>query len=154
MNNCPYEKCKNADDDKSDMKNITTLKIKKPDYKKAIELLNISSNGLNPIASDNLILFLNGRLAYKSKEQNSYLLELLQEETGLTYATFSSLFANTAKNGYLSKGCASTYFYGEILANGYLNTNKDAQLAKKAYKKANENCPEQSLYKMLSSGKI
>jgi len=154
ITNCPYDKCKKLNMGKNGKGPVSILKVKKPNYKKALELLIKSSNSGNAFASDKIVMFLSQRLPYKSKHQMDYMLKQLKKDTGLSYDDYIYIFKQAAQHGYISEGCASSYFAGELLSHGYLNTKIDKNLAKKAYKRAYMSCPNNNMYKILSKSKI
>lgn len=154
IKNCPYEKCKLEDLEKKQF-GVKTIEIKKPDLKKAIELLRISSNNGNALASDRLMKFLIGRIDYKSKIPSDYLLNQLKEETGLSYDNYKAIINKTWKEGIeTNKSCLSEYYAAEIVENGYLGNQVDTAFAKTHYQKASLICPEKNLFKVLSTGKV
>lgn len=139
INNCPYDKCRKDDTHKEDKLNITTIDIKQPNYKKAIELLTISSNNLNPKASDKLLDFLLKRLDYKSSTPDEYLLKQLKEEIGInSYDEYKKLIFQTLDNGIKAKACYSNYFYGEVYEYGYFGVGVDEKEAKRYYEMVGE----------------
>ncbi len=154
IKNCPYEKCKLEDLEKKQF-GVKTIEIKKPDYKKAIELLRISSKEGNALASDRLIKFLIGRIDYKSKIPSDYLLNQLKDETGLNYDNYKAIINKTWKEGIeTNKSCLSEFYAAEIVENGYLGNQIDSSFAKIHYQKASLICPEKNLFKVLATGKV
>jgi len=154
ISNCPYDKCKAADVDK-DSFGIKKIEIKKPNYQKGIELLLISSNNGNPLASDKLLKFLTKRLNYKSNKPNGYLLKLFTDETKLNYKEYVTIVNRAVLNSAeTKKSCFSEYLYGEINELGLLGNDKNISNALIHYKRANRICPDTNLYKMLSEGKV
>ncbi|MBW6487537.1 cytochrome b/b6 domain-containing protein [Sulfurimonas sp.] len=151
--NCPYDKCASEDTDKSSVA-IKTIDVKKPDYKKAIELLSISSANGNAIASDKLLDFLLKRTNYKSKKPNWYLVDLLKKDTSLSYEEYKSTVINVLQNGVkTNKACYSTYMMAEFYSNGYMGVHKSREEAIRQYDLASEICPENSFYKMMAVSK-
>lgn len=154
ITNCPYDKCKAADIDKKGF-GTKNLEIHKPDFKKAIELLSVSSSSGNALASNKLVQFLIKRVDYKSQVPDEYLVKQLKEETNLDYIEYKKLINKVIQNGITSnKSCVSEYYYGEILEYGILDNQKDLKKSQEHYKKAQEICPENNLYKMLANSKI
>lgn len=154
ITNCPYDKCKAADIDKKGF-GTKNLEIHKPDFKKAIELLSISSSSGNALASNKLVQFLIKRVDYKSQIPDEYLVKQLKEETNLDYIEYKKLINKVIQNGITSnKSCVSEYYYGEILEYGILDNQKDLKKSQEHYKKAQEICPDNNLYKMLANAKI
>lgn len=154
ITNCPYDKCKAADIDKKGF-GTKNLEIHKPDFKKAIELLYISSSSGNALASNKLVQFLIKRIDYKSQIPDEYLVKQLKEETNLDYIEYKKLINKAIQNGITSnKSCVSEYYFGEILEYGILDNQKDIKKSQEHYKKAQEICPENNLYKMLANSKI
>jgi len=154
ISNCPYDKCKILNMGKKGKGPVSILLVKKPNYKKALMLLQKSSNAGNAYASDQIILFLSRRLPYKTKHQMEYMLNQLKKDTGLSYDDYVRIFKNAARNGYFNGGCSSSYFAGEMLSYGYLYTKIDKKMAKQAYKQAYHSCPNNNMYKMLSGTKM
>lgn len=154
ITNCPYDKCKAADIDKKSF-GTKNLEIHKPDFKKAIELLSISSSSGNALASNKLVHFLIKRVDYKSQIPDEYLVKQLKEETNLDYIEYKKLINKAIQNGITSnKSCVSEYYFGEILEYGILDNQKNIKKSQEHYKKAQEICPENNLYKMLANSKI
>lgn len=154
ITNCPYDKCKAADIDKKGF-GTKNLEIHKPDFKKAIELLSISSSSGNALASNKLVQFLIKRVDYKSQIPDEYLVKQLKEETNLDYIEYKKLINKVIQNGIISnKSCVSEYYFGEILEYGILDNQKDIKKSQEHYKKAQEICPENNLFKMLANSKI
>lgn len=154
ITNCPYDKCKAADIDKKGF-GTKNLEIHKPDLRKAIELLSISSSSGNALASNKLVQFLIKRVDYKSQIPDDYLVKQLKEETNLDYLEYKKLINKVIKDGITSnKSCVSEYYYGEILEYGILDNQKDLKKSQEHYKKSQEICPENNLYKMLANSKI
>lgn len=154
IKNCPYEKCKLEDLEKKQF-GVKTIEIKKPDYKKAIELLRTSSKDGNALASDRLIKFLIGRIDYKSKIPSDYLLNQLKDETGLSYENYKAIVNKTWKEGIeTNKSCLSEFYAAEFSENGYLGNQIDTSFAKIHYQKASLICPEKNLFKVLATGKV
>lgn len=154
ISNCPYDKCKVEDMDKTQF-GTKKLQIKKPDYNKAIELLRGSSHNGNALASEKLLSFLLKRIDYKSKKPNGYLLNQLKEETGLDFSSYKAIVNKTWKEGIITnKSCLSEFTAGELLEKGLMDNTLDLLLAKEHYKKAATICPEKNLYKLLAQSKI
>lgn len=154
ISNCPYDKCKLEDVEKTQF-GTKNIEIKKPDYKKAIEFLSISSNSGNPLASEKLISFLIKRIDYKSNAPNDYLLKQLKDETGLDLNTYKAIINKTWNEGVkTNKSCLSEYTAGELLEKGLMNNEKDIAAAKIHYQRAINICPDKNLYKLLAQGKI
>lgn len=154
ISNCPYDKCKLEDVEKTQF-GTKNIEIKKPDYKKAIEFLSISSNSGNPLASEKLISFLIKRIDYKSNTPNDYLLKQLKDETGLDFNGYKAIINKTWKEGVkTNKSCLSEYTAGELLEKGLMNNEKDIAAAKIHYQRAINICPDKNLYKLLAQGKI
>lgn len=110
------------------------IEIKKPDFKKAIELLRISSDEGNALASEKLINFLIKRIDYKSFKPNGYLLKQLKDETGLSFEDYKAIINKTWQDGVkTNKSCLSEYTAGELIEKGLMNNTKDITLAKKHY---------------------
>lgn len=153
ITNCPYDKCKAAD-----IKNgfgTKTLELRKPDYKKAIEQLSISSTKGNALASNKLIQFLIKRVDYKAQVPDEYLVKQLNEETGLDNNQYKKIVNKTIQEGVkTNKSCISEYYYGELLEYGLLDNKKDFNTSQEHYKKAEQICPEKNLFKMLATTKI
>lgn len=153
ISNCPYDKCKLEDIEKTQF-GTKNIEIKKPDYKKAIEFLRISSNSGNPLASEKLISFLIKRIDYKSNTPNDYLLKQLKDETGLDFNNYKAIINKTWKDGVkTNKSCLSEYIAGELLEKGLMNNEKDIFTAKIHYQRAMNICPDKNLYKLLAQGK-
>jgi cytochrome b561 len=154
ISNCPYDKCKLEDIEKTQF-GTKNIEIKKPDYKKAIEFLRISSNSGNPLASEKLISFLIKRIDYKSNTPNDYLLKQLKDETGLDFNNYKAIINKTWKDGVkTNKSCLSEYIAGELLEKGLMNNEKDIFTAKIHYQRAMNICPDKNLYKLLAQGKF
>lgn len=154
ISNCPYDKCKLEDVEKTQF-GTKNIEIKKPDYKKAIEFLRISSNSGNPLASEKLISFLIKRIDYKSNTPNDYLLKQLKDETGLDFNDYKAIINKTWKEGVkTNKSCLSEYTAGELLEKGLMNNEKDIAAARIHYQRAINICPDKNLYKLLAQGKI
>lgn len=154
ISNCPYDKCKLEDVEKTQF-GTKNIEIKKPDYKKAIEFLRISSNSGNPLASEKLISFLIKRIDYKSNTPNDYLLKQLKDETGLDFNGYKAIINKTWKEGVkTNKSCLSEYTAGELLEKGLMNNEKDIAAARIHYQRAINICPDKNLYKLLAQGKI
>jgi len=154
ISNCPYDKCHLADVDLQAF-GTTKIEIVKPDFKKAIKLLTISSENGNTLAADRLLQFLVKRVDYKSKSPNGYLIKQLEEETSLTFNDFINLVHKIATNGSkTNKACFSEYLLGEMYEYGILNNKKDLLIAKKHYNNASKICSNASLYKLLSQGRV
>lgn len=154
ISNCPYDKCKLEDVEKTQF-GTKNIEIKKPDYKKAIEFLRISSNSGNPLASEKLISFLIKRIDYKSNTPNDYLLKQLKDETGLDLNTYKAIINKTWNEGVkTNKSCLSEYTAGELLEKGLMNNEKDIAAARIHYQRAINICPDKNLYKLLAQGKI
>lgn len=152
--NCPYEKCINATT-KKEVTGFKIIDIKKPDYKKAIELLKVSSLNGNPMASDKLLSFLLKRINYKSKNPDKYLLELLKKDTGLDYNAYKGVVYEMIENGTKTKkACYSSFVAGEFYEGGYLGFVKDEEKSKKHYSDASEICVDTSFYKMIATSKV
>jgi hypothetical protein len=154
ISNCPYDKCKMADIDQTQF-GTKNIEIKKPDFKKAIELLSISSESGNPLAAEKLLDFLTKRVDYKSKKQNGYLVKKLKEDTGLNIQEYIVLVNKTVKEGIKThKSCFSEFLGAELYERGALRNEKDLSLALKHYQNAEAICPSNNLFKMLASGKV
>lgn len=79
----------------------------------------------------------------------------LKEETNLDYIEYKKLINKVIQNGIISnKSCVSEYYFGEILEYGILDNQKDIKKSQEHYKKAQEICPENNLFKMLANSKI
>jgi cytochrome b561 len=154
ISNCPYDKCKLEDVDQTQY-GTKNIEIKKPDYKKAIEQLRISSNNGNALASEKLIGFLIKRIDYKSLKPSGYLLKQLKEETGLNFEDYKVIINKTLQDGVkTNKSCLSEYIAAELMEKGLMNNSKDLLLSKEYYKKATEICPNKNLYKLLAQGRL
>lgn len=154
VSNCPYDKCKAADVEKTQY-GTKNIEIKKPDYKKAIEFLSISSENGNPLASNKLINFLIKRIDYKSQSPDDYLLKQLKEETGLEFNEYKKIVNKTITEGLKTgKSCMSEYFEGELTYYGVLGNNKDINKSFIHYENASKICPTTNLYKSLAKSKI
>lgn len=154
ISNCPYDKCKLEDVDQTQF-GTKKIEIVKPDYKKAIDLLITSSNNGNPLASEKLLHFLVKRIDFKSKKPNGYLLNVLKEDTGLNYDEYRKLVLKTIDNGLKSKkSCYSAYLNAEILEKGLLKKKTNKEEAIKYYKKALDICPDNNMFKIISSSKV
>lgn len=154
ISNCPYEKCKAKNVDKKDI-GLKKFVVKKPDYKKAIELLKRSSDNGNAMASDKLLRFLTKRIDYKSKFKSGYLLKELKKDTGLDLNGFNNLVKVVIDNGVkTNKSCYSEYLSGEMYEYGLFGNKMSNELAIKSYKKASEVCPKTNFYQMVSIQKF
>lgn len=154
ISNCPYDKCKQADVNTTQF-GSKKIEIVKPNYKKAIELLTISSANGNALASNRLLQFLVKRIDYKSKQPNDYLLKQLEVDTSLTLHEYNKLIYKIINNGIqTNKSCYSEFLYAEINEFGLMEIQIDKKIALKHYEKANEICRETNLYKMLAEGKV
>lgn len=152
--NCPYDKCASEDTDKSSVA-IKTIDVKKPDYKKAVELLTISSSSGNAIASDKLLSFLLKRIDYKSKKPNGYLIDLLKKDTALSYTQFKNILLQTIQEGVKTKkACFSSYTMAEFYNNGYMGFSQSKEKSLEYYSFAAEICPTNSFYKTMASAKL
>lgn len=154
VSNCPYEKCKLEDVNKMQF-GTKTIEIKKPDFKKGIELLGKSSDDGNALASEKLLVFLSQRIDYKSQNPNSYLLDLMKEETGLSLNDYKVLINKVWKNGVkTNKSCYSQFMAGEIFEKGLLGNEKNNELSLSYYKKASEICPSNNINSHLAKSKL
>ncbi|MCT7563153.1 cytochrome b/b6 domain-containing protein [Aliarcobacter butzleri] len=154
ISNCPYEKCKKEDIDQTQF-GTKKIEIKKPDFKKAIELLKISSDRGNALASEKLLTFLTQRVDYKSHKPNQYLVNLLYEDTGLTIESYKNLINKAWQDGVkTNKSCLSQYLAGEIFELGLVENKKDIKIAKKYYEKASQICPSNNIHSHLSKSKL
>lgn len=152
--NCPYDKCADEDTNKSSVA-VKTIDVKKPDYKKAIELLVLSSSNSNALASDKLLAFLLKRIDYKSKKPNGYLIDLLKRDTALSYEQYKDIVIQTMRDGVKTKkACYSTYMTAEFHSNGYIGFDKSQGEAQKYYSLASEVCPANSFYKTMALSKL
>ncbi len=155
INNCPYDRCKSADIDKKDLNNITTLEIKKPNFKKAIELLFSSAQKGNVLAAELLVNFLKTRIDYKSTTPNKFLLDLLKEETGLSYQNYKKIITKSAiLSADSKKGCEGPFFLAQTYEFGHMKTTVSQEKSQYYYKLAAETCPKNTLLQILSSNKI
>lgn len=151
--NCPYEKCASEDTDKASVA-IKTIDVKKPDYKKAIELLTASSSSGNAIASDKLLSFLLKRVDYKSKKPNGYLVNLLKKDTALSHEQYKNIVLQTMKDGVKTKkACYCFYTTAEFYDNGYMGFYQSKEKSLEYYSLAAEICPTNSFYKTMASAK-
>lgn len=154
ISNCPYEMCRKSDVSNQEIAGTVKIEVDKPDYKKAVEFLTKSVEKGNFLAADKLVLFLVKRIDYKSKYPDKFILELLKDDTGLSYDDYKKLLKKATTVGSDSKGCASPYYYAEFIANGYLEFPKIESESQEYYKISNQNCPKDSFFHMLSSNKV
>lgn len=154
VSNCPYDKCKLEDVEQTKF-GTKQIEIKKPDYKKAINLLSKSSEGGNPLAAEKLLKFLTKRINYKSKKPNGYLLKLLKDETSLNFIQYKRLISKTLNEGLkTNKSCFSEYLFAEIHEKGILGYKKELNTSIEYYNRASKICPTNNLFKIIASGKL
>lgn len=153
ISNCPYDKCKSEDVNKTSF-GTHRIEIKKPDFVKGIALLSTSSAKLNVLACDKLLKFLAGRIDYKSKYPNEFLLIRLKTDTNLDYEKYKNLVAKTIEEGTRSgKSCYSQYLAAELYENGSLGFPLSRNMAIKKYENASQICPKDSMFRLLSVSK-
>lgn len=152
--NCPYAKCRKSNVNKNNPLNLVTIKVDKPNYKKAVALLYLSAKKGNLLAGDKLISFLVKRVNYKNYEPDKYLLKLLKKDTGLNFKEYKQMLVKIINIGSSSKSCIANYMKGELLNNGYLNQKINKSKAKIFYKKAVNYCPKNNIYYFLATSKI
>lgn len=153
ISNCPYERCRKSDVSNQEIAGTVKIEVDKPDYKKAVEFLTKSVEKGNFLAADKLVLFLIKRIDFKSKYPDKFILELLKDDTGLSYDDYKKLLKKATTVGSTSKGCIAPYYYAEFIANGYLDFPKIENDSIKFYSIAAQNCPKDSFYYMLSNNK-
>ena len=154
ISNCPYSKCSDSDVSEGEVKGTVQIAIEKLDYKKAVEELSKSVKKGNFLAADKLILFLIKRIDYKSKYPNKYVLEMLKNDTNLSFEDYKEIMKTAITVGSNSKGCAAPYYQGDFFEYGYLDFPKSKEEALKYYKIAYKNCREDSYFSTLAKGKI
>ncbi len=154
ISNCPYDKCKTANIEKKEFNPITVIEIKKPNYKKAVGFLYESMRNGNVLAAEKLVGFLMGQLDYKSKEQDSFLVEKLEQDVGINIERYKEIFIDSSTLGVRSgKGCVSSFVYGEIFEFGLLGKEKNKEESVKGYSGAYNNCKDDTMYKILAKNK-
>lgn len=154
ISNCPYDKCKLSDIDQTKF-GTKKIEIKKPDYKKAIELLLLSSESGNALASDRLLQFLTKQLDYKSKKHNGYLVKEMKSRLDLDVESYRQVIKKTLDYGIKTKkSCYSEYLYGEVRELGLLGFDEDKIKALEHFKEALNVCSSTNLYKMLAQSKV
>lgn len=154
IDNCPYEKCRKSDLNSDEVLKTIEIEITQPNYTKAIESLYKAVKKGNFLAADKLTTFLIKRIDYKSYTPNEYLLARLKEDTGLDYKEYKTILNDSLKVGVEGKGCVTNYIYGEAYKDGYLELKKSEELYIKYMKKANDNCPIDSYYKILAENRL
>lgn len=153
ISNCPYEKCRKSDISDDNVLRTIKIEVGKPDYKIAVQKLSTATKNGNFLAADKLVDFLIKRVNYKSLSPDKYILELLNEEVGIDYSKYKEIMINAITVGSSSKGCTSSYIGAEIYEKGFMNVNIDQSKANELYKKASENCLENSMYSTLAKKK-
>ena len=91
ISNCPYERCRKSDVSNQEIAGTVKIEVDKPDYKKAVEFLTKSVEKGNFLAADKLVQFLIKRIDFKSKYPDKFILELLKDDTGLSYDDYKKL---------------------------------------------------------------
>jgi hypothetical protein len=153
ISNCPYEKCRKSDVSDSAIAGTVKIEVDKPDFKKAIEYLSQSVEDGNFLAADKLVLFLIKRIDYKSKYPDQFILDLLKEDTGLSFEQYKQLIKKAVTVGSNSKGCASSYYYGDFILNGYFDFPAIKEQAKEYFEIAKSNCPKDNFFYMMANSK-
>lgn len=153
ISNCPYERCRKSDVSNQEIAGTVKIEVDKPDYKKAVEYLSKSVDKGNFLAADKLVLFLVKRIDYKSKYPDKFILDILKEDTGLSFEDYKQVLKKATTVGSTSKGCIAPYYYAEFIANGYLDFPKIENDSINFYNIAAQNCPKDSFYYMLASNK-
>lgn len=154
ISNCPYEKCRKSDVTEDNILSTIKIEVSKPDYKKAIESLEKSMLSGNFLAADKLVEFLIKRVNYKSNYPDEYVIQLLKNDTGLTFEQYKHLLLKSIEVGASSKGCSSSFNGAEIYEKGYMSVEKDLNKSKILYSKASQNCIKNSMYQTLSQKNI
>ena len=154
ITNCPYSKCISSDVSEGDISGTIKIQIDKPNYIKAVEELTKSVEKGNFLAAEKLITFLIKRIDYKSKYPDKFILEMLKNDTNLNLSEYKNLVKKTVEVGANSKGCITSFYYGDLVEHGYLGFKKSEEESQIYYKKAVENCPLDSYYITMANNKI
>ncbi|WP_418181236.1 hypothetical protein ACNSOL_12065 (plasmid) [Aliarcobacter lanthieri] len=153
ISNCAYVDC-----DVEEIKRTqgtVVIEVKKPDLKKGVDLLILSAQSGNSLASSKLLTFLVGKINHKTENPDIYLIKQFEIDTGLNYDKYKNVINMAWKKGSESdKCCFCEYLAGELFEYGVLDNTKDLRKAKNHYTAASKICPSNNIYSLLSLNKV